>query len=117
MEKLGIGGRLHMCGNTEALLADSSTCGAYIVDIDHATDFRKALAAAGDRCVLNGNIDPVADVLSCDAAHTREAILRCAREAEGHRAMFMPGCELPTATPLENVKAIARALAELGARP
>lgn len=28
--------------------------------------------------------------------------------------MFMPGCELPTATPLENVKAIHEALYEIG---
>ena len=113
MKKLGIGSRLHMCGNTANLLADSSTSGAYIVDIDHATDFGKALEAAALRCVLNGNIDPVADVLECDAEHTKQAILRCAEQARGHRTMFMPGCELPTATPLENIRAIHEALCEL----
>ena len=114
MKKYGIGGRLHMCGNTAALLADSCTCGAAIIDVDHATDFRKALETVNGRCVLNGNIDPVADVFSCDAAHTRAAILHCAELAAGYRAMFMPGCELPTATPLENVKAIHEALCEIG---
>ena len=116
MKKYGIGGRLHMCGNTAALLADSCTCGAYIIDVDHATDFRKALETVNGRCVLNGNIDPVADVFSCDAAHTKAAILHCAELAKGYRTMFMPGCELPTATPLENVKAIHEALCEIGGK-
>ena len=114
MKQYGIGGRLHMCGNTAALLTDSCTCGAAIIDVDHATDFHKALETVNGRCVLNGNIDPVADVFSCDAAHTRAAILHCAELAAGYRAMFMPGCELPTATPLENIKAIHEALCEIG---
>lgn len=115
MKKHGIGGRLHMCGNTGALIADSSTCGAFIIDVDHATDFPKALDAAADRCWLNGNIDPVADVFDCSAPHTKEAILHCAELTKDRKAMYMPGCELPTATPIENVKAIAEALREIGA--
>lgn len=114
MARLGIGSRLHMCGNTERILPYSSQCGAKIIDIDHAVDFAKALEAACGRCVLNGNIDPVADVFSCDAAHTKTAILAAADSVSRARAMFMPGCELPTKTPLENVKAISEALDEIG---
>ena len=116
MKVHGIGGRLHMCGNTLAVLPESMQCGAYIIDIDHATDFPAALATVGDRCILNGNIDPVADVFDCDAAHTKAAIEHCAALAAGHRALFMPGCELPTATPLENIRAIHEALCSIAAR-
>ena len=114
MEALGIQGRLHMCGNTTAILPYSSTCGAKIIDIDHMVDFSKALEAAQGRCILNGNIDPVADVYACDAAHTKQAILDVAASVGRARAMFMPGCELPTDTPTENVKAICEALTEIG---
>lgn len=114
MARLGIGSRLHMCGNTERILPYSSQCGAGIIDIDHAVNFSNALSAAGGRCVLNGNIDPVADVFSCDAAHTKAAILAAAESVSYSRAMFMPGCELPTRTPLENVRAISEALDEIG---
>ena len=114
MKEHGIGGRLHMCGNTNHLLPYSCHSGAYIIDVDHATDFKKAVEDVGQNCVLNGNIDPVADVFECDAAHTEQAILHCAELTKGHRAMFMPGCELPTATPLENIKAIHKALCEIG---
>lgn len=116
MKAHGIGGRLHMCGNTDRILPYSCRSGAYIIDVDHATDFAKAVEAVGDACVLNGNIDPVADVFKCTPEHTKEAILRCAQETAGHRAMFMPGCELPTATPIENIKAIHEALCQIGPR-
>lgn len=113
MREHGIGGRLHMCGNTTALLPYSSRCGAYIVDIDHATDFAKALENVEGRCVLNGNIDPVSQVMYAAPEEVRQAILACAQAAQGHRAMFMPGCELPTDTPLANVLAIHEALCEI----
>lgn len=114
MNELGIVGRLHMCGNTTAILPYSSQCGAKIIDIDHAVDFNKALEAAQGRCIINGNIDPVADVYSCDAARTKAAMLEQAKLVGDRRAMFMPGCELPTDTPIENILAIAEALAEIG---
>lgn len=115
MEEVGIRGRLHMCGDTTRILPFSRECGARIIDIDHAVDMAKAVAIADGRCIINGNIDPVSDVYSCDAQHTYDAIMACAAKAEGKRAMFMPGCELPTSTKLENVKAIARAIKDIGA--
>ena len=114
MEKFGIGSRLHMCGNTSKILPVSTGCGAKIIDIDTAVDFKEALLSADGRCILNGNIDPVADVYSASADHVKQAILNVAKSVDFARAMFMPGCELPTKTPLENVKAIARALDEIG---
>ena len=114
MRERGIVGRLHMCGNTAGILPYSSQCGAKIVDIDHMVDFSKALDIVGDRCLLNGNIDPVADVYSCAPEHTEEAILAAAEKAGGRRALFMPGCELPTDTPTENVLSIHRALVRIG---
>lgn len=114
MEQRGIVGRLHMCGNTTGILPYSSQSGAKIIDIDHAVDYAKALEIVGDRCLLNGCIDPVADVYSCDAQHVKDAMHACAEKAAGHRGLFMPGCELPTATPTENVKALAEALKEIG---
>ena len=116
MARLGIGSRLHMCGDTSKILPTSAGCGAKIIDIDTAVNYKEALASADGRCILNGNINPVADVFSCDAAHTKEAIIDVARAVgfDAPKTMFMPGCELPTKTPLENVKAIADALREIG---
>ena len=114
MTERGIAGRLHMCGNTTGILPCSSACGAKIVDVDHMVDFSKALDIADGNCILNGNIDPVADVYTCEAAHTKAAILAVAEKAAGRRAMFMPGCELPTDTATANILAIHEALKEIG---
>ena len=114
MERLGIGSRLHMCGNTTKLLPLTTESGAKIIDVDHAVDFAAAVRDFGSKAILNGNIDPVADVYSCDAAHTEKAILDVAASVQGMRAMFMPGCELPTLTPLTNVRAISTALKKIG---
>lgn len=114
MEARGIAGRLHMCGNTIGILPYSCRCGAKIVDIDHMVDFARALEIVDGRCLLNGNIDPVADVYACAPERTEAAILEAAEKSLGRPALFMPGCELPTDTPTENVLAIHRALVQIG---
>lgn len=105
--------RLHICGRTEHLIPYTSLCGAEILDVDHVTDLAGILPIAGNRCILNGNIDPVKDVYRATPEHTKAAILSCAKAADGYRMLFMPGCELPYDTPLENIRAIHDALIEL----
>lgn len=114
MKEHGITGRLHVCGNTSRILRFTSRLGAAIVDVDHVVDFPQALDIAGDSCILNGNIDPVADVYSCDAGHTKDSIFNVSKLSAGRRAMFMPGCELPTDTKIENILAINEALTAIG---
>lgn len=97
--------RLHICGRTEHLIPYTSLCGAEILDVDHVTDLACILPIVGNRCILNGNIDPVKDVYRTMPEHTKAA--------DGYRMLFMPGCELPYDTPLENIRAIHGALIEL----
>lgn len=114
MTELGIGSRLHMCGDTTNILQYSCQSGAKIIDIDHAVDFNKALSIVDGKVILNGNIDPVADVYSATPEHTKAALIDKAKSINYAKAMFMPGCELPTLTKLDNVKAIHEALVEIG---
>ncbi|MBR4236401.1 MAG: hypothetical protein IKR85_10135 [Clostridia bacterium] len=116
MKKLDVTGRLHVCGNTAGIVKYTSTLGAAVVDVDHVVNFSAALESAGGRCLLNGNIDPVADVYTCDAAHTKRAVLETAASVNYARALFMPGCELPTDTKIENILAIAEAIEQIGDR-
>lgn len=113
MRELGMTSRLHMCGNTSALLPYTCRCGAQIVDIDHAVNYASALQIVGEHCILNGNIDPVGDVYSATADHVFQAVCELGRSLGTSRCLLMPGCELPTNTPQENLNAIARALEAL----
>lgn len=115
MKRLGITGRLHVCGNTSGIVPLTTSLGAAIVDVDHVVDFAKAIEDSKGRCIMNGNIDPVSDVYTCNAAHTKQAMLDTAASVNCARAMFMPGCELPTDTKIENILAIHNALIEIGA--
>ena len=115
MKNAGITGRLHVCGNTAGIVRYTSTLGAAIVDVDHVVDFSAALASAEGRCLLNGNIDPVSDVYTATPEHTKQAMLAAADKINRARALFMPGCELPTDTKLENILAIHEAILEIGA--
>lgn len=110
MNSLGITGRLHMCGNTEHLLPLTATTGVKIIDIDTQVNYKKALELVDGKVILNGNINPVDDVFSSTAEHTYNAIINLSKEIQDDNNLLMPGCELPTKTPKENVRAITRAL-------
>ncbi|GEM_PF-2150725 len=115
MTQYGITGRLHMCGDTRRLLPFSQKSGAKIIDIDHAVPYAEALVLAEGNVILNGNIDPVADVYETDPIGVRSAMLAAdAAASHAPNALYMPGCELPTATALENLRAITLALEEIG---
>lgn len=114
MKEHGIYGRLHMCGDTSTILPFSSQSGAGIIDVDHAVDFSEALKSVEGRCIINGNIDPVSDVYLATEQHVYDSIMELGRNFGDRKCMFMPGCELPTTTKLENVRAITRALESIG---
>lgn len=117
MRELNITSRLHMCGDTTALLPDTCKCGAVIVDIDHSVDYTAALAIVGDNCILNGNIDPVEDVFRATPEQVFQRIYDLGKALGRGDCLLMPGCELPTVTSMENLNAIARALKALDAEP
>jgi MtaA/CmuA family methyltransferase len=96
--------RLHICGNTNRIVADMAQSGAAIIDLDWMVDMAKAAEVFGDRAAPCGNHDPVAVMLQ----GTPEAELR----AGGVRCISMAGCEIPDGTPHENMQAHAAALRE-----
>ncbi len=114
MEDLGLVGRLHMCGSAMGMLPYSVGSGAKILDIDHYVDYAEALKIADGRVILNGNIDPVADVNQKTAPDVYREIFELAENLGNPHALFMPGCELPTKTDVRCVRAIGQALANLG---
>jgi uroporphyrinogen decarboxylase len=66
--------------------------------------------AFGRKVAIGGNLDPVADVLRGNPEAIRAKLDRCYREA-GNPFLVNAGCEIPSATPAQNLKALCEPLA------
>ena len=97
--------RLHICGNTRRSVADIATLGADIVDLDSMVPFGQARLDAGPDQVLLGNLNPVSELLSSSPGAVAARVAACHREA-GSRFIVGAGCEVPAATPHENLDAM-----------
>lgn len=61
----------------------------------------------GQKVVITGNIDPVSGVAQGRPDRIREKILRI-YESVGNPYMVNAGCEIPSGTPIENLKALCK---------
>lgn len=105
--------RLHICGNTNRILADMAQSGAEIIDLDWMVDMAKAAELFGDRAAPCGQHDPVAVMLN-GTPETVAAAVEAELRAGGPRCISMAGCEIPDGTPNENMLAHAAALRKWG---
>jgi MtaA/CmuA family methyltransferase len=113
VREMGARTRLHICGDTSHLLPLMPSSGAGIIDIDWMVDLAAATEAFGDGAVVCGNFDPVAIMLQGTPAAVRDATFACLTSG-GERCISAAGCEIPDATPHENLRAQAQALKEFG---
>jgi MtaA/CmuA family methyltransferase len=97
--------RLHICGDTTHLLPGMAGLGADIVDLDHMVEMAAARQVLGRHVVLAGNIDPAAVRRSTKPAAVHEEMVRTYREV-GNPYMVTAGCEIPSGTPPENLRAL-----------
>ncbi len=105
LHDMGTKVRLHICGDTRFALAGMGQLGCDIVDLDSPSPLRDAREQMGPNQVLLGNINPV-EVLHHGTPETVFAALaECHRQAGG-RYIVGAGCEIPRATPTENVRAM-----------
>ena len=100
--------RLHICGNMRRSVDAMATLGADIIDLDSLVPLGPARAAAGPDQVLLGNLNPVTELMSSTPAAVTARVRECHRDA-GSRYIVGAGCEIPAATPYENVDALTAA--------
>jgi MtaA/CmuA family methyltransferase len=102
--------KLHICGNTTALLADMIESGCDLFNVDHMVDFKQA---ADIYCKANvcfkGNLDPVSEIMQVDPEQCRSNALDRMKLAEGCRYMLSAGCEIPAETSDETFRAFCNA--------
>ena len=97
--------RLHICGNTRAILEGIGKLGCDIVDLDSLAPISEARQKMGPNMVLLGNLNPVTVLRNGDPAGVTAAIAECHRQA-GAPFIVGVGCEVPRDTPPENLRAL-----------
>jgi MtaA/CmuA family methyltransferase len=111
IHRLGALAKLHICGNTAAILPDMIATGADIIDVDHlVVDMAQFAPCLGPGQVLSGHVDPVTVVRDA----TPEQITAAARRdvvATGGRCIVSAGCEITPDTPVAHLRALRAATA------
>ncbi len=106
LHRMGVAVRLHICGNTTALLPMLGELGADILDLDWMVSLAEARRHTGRRQLLSGNIDPVRVVHEGTPEGVTAGLARCLEEAGGRHYAVCAGCEIPRGTPPENLEAM-----------
>jgi MtaA/CmuA family methyltransferase len=105
VHSLGACVRLHICGNTNSILAGLGRLGCEIVDLDWMVPLAQARSVMGEEQILAGNIDPVAVLRNGTTKDVKESLTKCHQEAS-LRYIVAAGCEVPRGTPEDNVLAL-----------
>jgi uroporphyrinogen decarboxylase len=95
--------KLHICGNITHLLPSLSKTGIDILDIDWMVDMAEAHRIMGTEVIICGNLDPVSVILEGDRPLIKEKYTETAGKIPRENWIMMGGCEIPPATPVENM--------------
>jgi MtaA/CmuA family methyltransferase len=110
---LGAKVKLHICGNTTAILPDMIRTGADILDIDHlVSSMEEFVPLLSVRQVLSGNSDPVSVIQNGTYDQVVASVESCFRQTNG-RGIVSAGCEITPGTSVGQLmaySAIARGL-------
>jgi MtaA/CmuA family methyltransferase len=109
IHKLGAIAKLHICGNTSAILAGMIETGADIIDVDHLVPTMEGAARLlRPGQVLCGKPDPVGVIQNGTAEEIERAVRDSYAQARG-RCIVSAGCEITPGTASENMRAFRRA--------
>ena len=110
IHRLGAVAKLHICGNTSAILQGMIETGADIIDVDYLvptmTEFAKLL---GRTQVFSGKPDPVQVIQNGTPEQIAQAVRDSCAQA-GERCIVSAGCEITPGTSLDNMRAFRRAV-------
>ncbi|MHC4628567.1 MAG: uroporphyrinogen decarboxylase family protein, partial [Planctomycetota bacterium] len=96
--------KLHICGNISNIVELMPQSGADIIDVDWMVSLTRARELVGPEVTLCGNFNPAGALFEANPEDVAEAARECL-EAVPDRFILMPGCEVPPATPEQNIRA------------
>jgi MtaA/CmuA family methyltransferase len=105
IHQMGAAVRLHICGDTRAILEGMGNLGCEMVDIDYPCPIALARENMGPQQVICGNINPVSVLQDGSAEDVFKAIENCHKEA-GDKYIVGAGCEITRDTPIENLRVL-----------
>jgi uroporphyrinogen decarboxylase len=95
--------KLHICGDTTAILPMMIQTGADIIDVDHAvTEMAHFAPLLSEHQVFSGNSDPVSVIQNGSQKSITESMHRACRAAGG-RCIVSAGCEITPDTRIQNL--------------
>ncbi len=94
VHKLGGIARLHICGDTTAIVPSMVKSGADIIDLDWMVSIKNACEKYGDQVTFCGNMDPVKIFLQGTDDEVYAATKKCLEEGSGN-TISAGGCEIP----------------------
>jgi len=104
IHEAGAAVKLHVCGNITNIVQHMAKSGTDIIDVDWMVPLEKAREFAGSRITLCGNFNPAGVLFEGSPEEVAEAARQCLKTG-GDRFILMPGCEVPPATPEQNIRA------------
>jgi len=104
IHEAGAAVKLHVCGNIKNIVQHMAQSGTDIIDVDWMVPLAKARELAGSQVTLCGNFDPVSVLFEGSPQDVADAARQCL-EAMPDKFILMPGCEVPPATPEQNIRA------------
>lgn len=107
---------LHICGQTEPLLAMMNECGADGLTVDIKCDMRKGREILGPDVLFMGNVDTY--TMTCDPKTPKEKTIEHIKDIiDAGADAVMPGCDLWPDIIDENMKAAVDTTHEYGVKP
>ena len=104
IHEAGAAVKLHICGNIKNHISYMAQSGADIIDVDWMVPLAKARELVGPEVTLCGNFNPAGVLFEGSPPDVADAARQCLK-AGGYRFILMPGCEVPPATPEQNIRA------------
>ncbi len=105
LRSLGLKSRSHICGNTAKICEARASIGYDILDVDSQVPLALARQKMGPKAIILGNIPTVAVMERGTPEDVRRTAAECQRIC-GRNYIISAGCEVPRATPMENMDAL-----------
>ncbi|MGM9660214.1 MAG: uroporphyrinogen decarboxylase family protein [Faecousia sp.] len=109
MKEYGRPYAVHICGDTNKIIADMGTIGAKILEIDWKLDMGYARSVLPDDVVLMGNINPSDPMCIGTPEQVKSQIRDMVEKTKGRGLIISSGCALGANTKPENMEAMVAA--------